>query len=218
MTTQRHLLTILLVPVVSLALLTGCRNEMYDMEYSEPLEKCTFFEDGRSARPCIEGTVARGELRDDAHLYTGKTESGTYVTSFPMEVTESVMLRGQERYNIFCSPCHGLSGRADGVIVKRGMKQPPSFLEQRLIDSEAGYFFEVISNGFGVMYSYASRIKPEDRWAIIAYLRALQRTDDPIATVDETVAADEPSETPAEADAGAEATADAEGSTESEGR
>ena len=134
------------------------------------------------------------------------------------EVTESVMLRGQERYNIFCSPCHGLSGRADGVIVKRGMKQPPSFLEQRLIDSEAGYFFEVISNGFGVMYSYASRIKPEDRWAIIAYLRALQRTDDPIATVDETVAADEPSETPAEADAGAEATADAEGSTESEGR
>lgn len=190
---QRFTISPVLV-LVGLLTLVGCRNEMYDMEYAEPLEKSAFYDDNRASRPFVEGTVARGHLREDRLMYEGKNADGSYATVFPMEVTEQVMLRGQERYNIFCSPCHGEAGRGNGIIVRRGMKQPPSFLEQRLIDSEIGYYFEVISNGFGVMYSYASRVKPEDRWAIIAYVRALQRTGDPVAS---TVAVTDGGSTPA---------------------
>lgn len=161
--------------ILSATMMVGCRSELYDQEYGEALEKSTFFADGRISRPLVEGTIARGDLRDDKVLNTGKEASGTHSESFPMEITEEVMLRGQERFNIYCSPCHGMSGMGDGIIVQRGMKKPPSYHEPRLVASPPGYFFDVITNGFGVMYPYASRVKPEDRWAIIAYIRALQR-------------------------------------------
>ncbi len=179
---QRISPTLLLtLGVVAATVITGCRSEMYDMEYGEPLEQSNFYPDKRMSRPLVEGTVARQEMwasdpKEHTLLYTGTNADGSFSDVFPMEVTTKVMHRGQERYNIFCSPCHGQTGSGNGMIVQRGMKQPPSFHEQRLRESPPGYFYSVITNGFGVMYSYASRIKPEDRWAIIAYLRALQKS------------------------------------------
>lgn len=168
---------LLLLGAVAMTVITGCRNEMYDMEYGEPLEQSNFFPDKRMSRPLVEGTVARGQLRDDDLLYTGKDASGADAATFPMQIGEKEMKRGQERYNIYCSPCHGRTGRGDGIVIQRGMKQPPSYHIQRLREAPAGYFYNVITNGFGVMYSYASRIKPEDRWMITAYIRALQKSE-----------------------------------------
>ena len=170
--------------VASLLLLGGCRSELYDMEYGEPLEKSEFFSDKRMARPLVEGTVPRGHLNEDELMYTGKTPAGEMSAEFPMEVTRELIDRGRERFNIYCSPCHGATGRGDGIIVQRGMKRPPSYHEQRLVEMPAGYFFDVITNGFGMMYSYASRVKPEDRWAIVAYIRALQKMEPTIPTPD----------------------------------
>ena len=169
---------------------SGCRSELFDQEYGEPLEQSNFYADKRMSRPLVEGTVPtnnwedhRDHLRENDLMYTGLNESGKHADIFPMEVTEQVMLRGRERYNIFCSPCHGLTGQGDGMIIQRskggrGLKTPPSFTDARLVSSPAGYFFDVITNGFGQMYSYASRVKPADRWAIVAYIRALQKSQD----------------------------------------
>jgi hypothetical protein len=126
-----------------------------------------------ASRPLVEGTVARGFLQDDAHLYEGRID-GSMVDSFPFEITTEVMNRGHERYDIFCSPCHGYDGNGYGMIIRRGFKQPASFHDQRLVDSPEGYYYNVIKNGFGVMMNYAAQIPVEDRWAIIAYIRALQ--------------------------------------------
>lgn len=172
---------LLMLGVVATTLITGCRAELYDMEYGEPLEQSNFYPDKRMSRPLVEGTVARQQMwasdpQQNALLYTGMNPDNSFSETFPMEVTTAVMNRGQQRYNIFCSPCHGRTGKGDGIIIQRGMKQPPSFHDTRLVESPAGYFYSVITNGFGVMYSYASRIKPEDRWAIIAYIRALQKS------------------------------------------
>lgn len=165
-------------------LIGGCRSELYDMEYGEPLEKSEFFADKRMSRPLVEGTVPRGHENADDLMYRGKNEGGDFADEFPMEVTREIIDRGAERFNIYCSPCHGASGDGDGIIVSRGMKKPPSYREQRLVDMPAGYFFDVITNGFGVMYSYASRVKAEDRWAIVAYIRALQNSGPGIPTPD----------------------------------
>ena len=146
---------------------------MHDQPRYEPLEASSFFQDGRSARPLVAGTVARGELHEDEQFYTGKA-GGTLVSTFPFPVTREVLERGQERYNIFCSPCHARVGNGQGIIVQRGFRQPSSFHIDRLREAPVGYFFEVITNGFGSMYDYADRIPPPDRWAIIAYIRALQ--------------------------------------------
>lgn len=146
---------------------------MHDQPRFEPLEVNTFFTDGRSQRPLLEGTVARGNLQEDEHLYQAR-ENGEIAKTFPFPVTKEVLLRGQERFNIFCSPCHGGLGNGEGAIVQRGLKHPPSFHEERLRESPVGYFFTVISNGFGTMYDYSDRIPVNDRWAIIAYIRALQ--------------------------------------------
>lgn len=186
--------------LIAVTLLTGCRSELYDMEYGEPLEKSNFYADKRMSRPLVEGTVARNDLRDDDLFYTGNDESGSFSDVFPMEITETDLRRGQERFNIFCSPCHGKTGQGDGLIVQRGMKQPPSFHDQRLVESPAGYFFNVITNGFGVMYSYASRISPEDRWKIVAYVRALQKTGTPAPVAEGTAATEQP--VPAAVEAG----------------
>ncbi len=173
----------LLLLSVSL-LVGGCRSELYDMEYGEPLEKSEFFADKRMSRPLVEGTVPRGHEDADDLMYRGKNDGGDFADEFPMVVTREVIERGAERYNIYCSPCHGKSGDGDGIIISRGMKKPPSYREQRLVDMPAGYFFDVITNGFGVMYSYASRVKTEDRWAIVAYIRALQNSGPSIPTPD----------------------------------
>jgi len=146
---------------------------MRDQPRYESLEESTFFADKLSARPPAPDTVARGYLRIDKHLYTGQINND-FAPTFPFTVTMEVLERGQERFNIFCTPCHGFAGDGQGVIVEYGMKQPPSFHDPDLRERPPGYYFDFISRGSRVMPSYASRIPPEDRWAIIAYIRALQ--------------------------------------------
>ncbi len=165
--------------VLVVATLAGCQNQLYGAQLMrfqprfDPLEENTFFEDGRSARPLVDDTVARGQLRLDEHLYTGRI-AGDYVTNYPMPITRDVLERGQQRFNVFCAPCHGQLGDGNGMVVQRGFKQPPTFHSDRLRAATPGYFFDVMTNGFGTMYSYESRIKVEDRWAIAAYIHALQ--------------------------------------------
>ena len=152
---------------------TACRQDMHDQPKYIPLRESTFFNDARSARPFVQGTVARGQLHEDTLLYTGKV-NGADSTMFPFPVDEKVMARGQERFNIYCSPCHGRTGLGDGMVVRRGYRRPPSYLDDRLRTAPVGHFFDVVSNGFGAMPDYAAQIRVEDRWAIIAYIRALQ--------------------------------------------
>ena len=165
-------LRVLLVVASSIAL-TACRQDMHDAPRYEPLEASAFFDNGGSARTLVANTVPRGYLREDEFLYTGRV-SGQFANMFPMAVTADVMARGQERYNVFCSPCHGRTGVGNGMIVQRGFRQPPSYGEQRLRDAPAGYFFDVMTNGFGAMQDYAAQVPVADRWAIVAYIRALQ--------------------------------------------
>ncbi|HVX16362.1 MAG TPA: c-type cytochrome [Pirellulales bacterium] len=169
-------LAVPLAVMVTLAV-SGCDMlDMYDETRFEPLEANPFFDDGASARPLVAGTVARGDLREDEALYTGKVD-GKYVTELPLELDRALLARGRERFDIYCSPCHGRLGDGRGMIVERGFRQPPSFVgTDRLLDSPIGHFYDVASNGFGAMPSYASRVSPRDRWAIAAYIRALQRS------------------------------------------
>lgn len=154
-------------------LLSSCGMNMYDQPKAELYEASPFFADGMSARPIIEGTVSRDRGAISPSFFTGLDASGL-MSDVPIELTFEVLARGQERYNIYCSPCHNYNGDGLGVIVQKGMVQPASFHEQRLRESPVGYFFNAMTNGFGRMYSYASRIPPEDRWAITAYIKALQ--------------------------------------------
>ena len=159
--------------VLGLLLLAGCRQKMADQPRYEPLGRSTFFGDERAARPLVEGTVARDQLRIDEHLYQGK-QRGKLVDTFPFPVTLAVLSRGRERYDIFCSPCHDRVGSGQGMIVRRGYRAPPSMHIERLRQAPAGHFFDVMTNGFGVMPDYTQQIRPADRWAIVAYIRALQ--------------------------------------------
>ncbi|HSR66414.1 MAG TPA: cytochrome c [Acidobacteriota bacterium] len=172
-TTKPTALRLFATLLLLLAAGEGCRLDMHDAPKYEPLEQSDFFADRQASRPLVQGTVARGYLRQDKLLYTGKID-GDFAPLFPFPITEEILLRGQERYNIYCSPCHGRTGNGRGMIVQRGLKQPESYHSQRLLEMPPGYYYDVITNGFGVMYSYASRIKPEERWAIAAYIRALQ--------------------------------------------
>ncbi len=158
-------------------LLFACQQQMADQPRYKPLAKSNFFDDERSARPLVESTVARGHLRADEHLYTGKT-GGKLVETFPFPVTKEVLLRGQDRYNIFCSPCHDRTGGGQGMVVRRGFRPPPSYHIDRLRTASVGHFFDVITHGFGAMPDYAEQVPPRDRWAIIAYIRALQFSED----------------------------------------
>jgi mono/diheme cytochrome c family protein len=153
--------------------LTGCRLDMQVQPYYRPLSESKFFADKRSARPIIEGTVARGELDADTYFYTGKIGSvaGDYM---PFPVTAEVLARGQQRYNIYCSPCHSEVGDGNGMVVQRGYQHPPSYTTERLLKAPIGHFFDVITNGYGRMPDYAAQVEPKDRWAIAAYIRALQ--------------------------------------------
>lgn len=162
----------LLVPLVG-CLSGACRLDMHDQPKYESYEQSSFFRDGLASRLPPEGTVAQGQLREDGLLYTGRLD-GRDSELFPFAVTREVLLRGQEQYDIFCSPCHDRVGTGNGVIVRRGMKQPPSFHIVRLREAPPGYYFNVMTTGYGAMLGYAERVKPEGRWAIAAYIRALQ--------------------------------------------
>ena len=153
--------------------LFGCRMDMHVQPKYKPLDSSNFFSDGRSERPEVPGTVAHGHLHTDELLYTGRV-NGEIADAFPFPITRPVLERGRERYNIYCSPCHDYTGSGNGLVVQRGFPPPPSYHIDRLMKAPAGHFFDVMTNGFGMMYSYASRVTPEDRWAIVAYIRALQ--------------------------------------------
>lgn len=161
------------VALAALAL-AGCRQDMHDAPRYKPLAASDFFANGSSARPLPAGTVARGFLREDALLYTGRTAEGSLAAELPMPVTKALLLRGHERFDIFCSPCHGKLGDGRGMVVQRGFKPPSSYHVERLRQAPIGYFFDVMTNGFGVMPGYAPQVPAEDRWAIAAYIRALQ--------------------------------------------
>ena len=155
------------------AFLAACRQDMHDTPRYEPLEGSTFFTDGRGSRTLVANTVARGMLREDEHLYEGKID-GQLTDSFPMPVTAELMARGRERFNVFCAPCHGRTGQGNGMVVQRGFRAPPSFHQERLRTAPVGYFFDVQTNGFGAMADYAAQVPIADRWAIAAFIRALQ--------------------------------------------
>lgn len=154
-------------------LLSSCRLDMRDQPRLEPFEASARFADGASARPRVADTVARGQLTLDEQLHQGRV-NGQAAESFPFPITQEVLERGQERYDIFCTPCHSATGDGNGIIVAYGMRQPTSFHDPDLAAEPPGYYFSIITNGTRIMPSYASRIPPEDRWAIIAYIRALQ--------------------------------------------
>ena len=158
------------------ALAAGCRQDMHDQPKYKPFRASSFFGDDRSARPLVEDTVARGQLRADAAYYTGK-QGTTPVDVFPVAVTAALLQRGQQRYGIYCTPCHGATGRGDGMVVQRGYRRPPSLHIDRLRNEKTGYFFDVITSGFGAMPDYAAQVPVADRWAIVAYVRALQLSE-----------------------------------------
>jgi mono/diheme cytochrome c family protein len=177
----------LLALLGALVACAGCSQDMADQPRYEPLEACAMFADGQSSRPLVLGTVARGHLHTDVAFYEGKAD-GKDVATFPLDTvaeklrakgsdterTRQILLRGRERFNIFCSPCHGLVGAGNGMAVARGFPAPPSFHIPRLREAPPGHFYEVMTNGFGRMSDYADQVPPEDRWAIVAYVRALQ--------------------------------------------
>jgi mono/diheme cytochrome c family protein len=152
--------------------LAACRQDMHDAPSYEAHEKSDFFGDGRSARPQVAGTVARGQLRDDEARYTGKR--GQAFVPNPLPVSAELLARGRRRFDIYCAPCHGRTGRGDGMIVQRGYRQPTSFHHEKVRTQADGYIFDEVSNGFGAMPDYAGQITVDDRWAIVAYVRALQ--------------------------------------------
>jgi hypothetical protein len=151
----------------------SCRQDMHDQPKYTPLRESAFFADGSSARTPLPGTVPRGGLRDDILLYSGRIGDQPSPV-FPFPIDDNVMARGQERFDVFCSPCHGRTGLGNGMVVQRGYAHPPSLLEPRLQTAPPGHFFEIITNGFGAMPDYSSQIRARDRWAIVAYVRALQ--------------------------------------------
>ena len=154
-------------------LAAACRQDMHNAPRVDPYEETDAFADGRGMRPLVEGTVARGHLNDDELMFTGKVD-GQFVDQFPFQVTHEVLERGHERFNIYCSPCHGRTAMGNGMIVQRGLRPPPSFHDEKMRNQPAGYYFDVISNGFGAMQDYRAQVDVKDRWAIISYIRALQ--------------------------------------------
>lgn len=203
---KKALLLIFVFCFISFSL-TGCRYDMQDTPRYEVYEKSDFFPDGRASRDIPEGAVPRGYLRDNKAFYTGKKENAgaattapvqtttdaagnTVVTSFPdaieefpVPITEELINRGQERYNIYCSVCHGPTGKGDGMIVRRGYYQPPTYHDDRLRNAPVGHFYDVITNGWGRMSSYSGMVPVADRWAIVAYIRALQISQNPNANL-----------------------------------
>jgi mono/diheme cytochrome c family protein len=186
-----------------LSVLAGCRQDMHDQPRFKPLAKSDFYADLRSARMPVDGTVARGQLHEDTYFYTGKmgSDPGNYM---PFAVTQADLDRGRERFNIYCAPCHSRTGDGNGMIPQRGFRHPPSYHEERLRKAPLGYFFQVMTQGFGAMPDYASQIPARDRWCIVAYIRALQLSQN--ATVADTAGHQVPSPAPEFGEPGSGAT------------
>jgi len=159
--------------VTALLCVSGCRQDMHNQPKYIPYRSTDFFPDGSSARQPVLGTVARGHLDADEYFYTGKV-NGQDGTELPFPVNKTVLERGQERYNIYCTPCHSRIGDGNGMIVQRGYRRAASFHDPRLVASPVGHFFDVMTNGWGAMPDYSAQIEPQDRWAIAAYIRVLQ--------------------------------------------
>lgn len=161
--------------LASVSLMTACgiRLDMHDQPKFKPLQQNDFYADKRASRPLVEGTVARGQLGTDELFYTGKI-NGQEADQFPYPVTQPMLERGRERFNIYCSPCHSRVGDGNGMIVQRGFKKPPDYTEDKLMKAPVGHFVNVMSNGFGSMSEYKSQLSISDRWAVAAYIRALQ--------------------------------------------
>ncbi|MBI4788458.1 MAG: cytochrome c [Chloroflexi bacterium] len=175
---RKRVCRFLICCLLSVFFLVACNQNMtFQMMGSQPrynpLEPSNFFRDGQSAQQPVPDTVARGHLQDDSALFTGRVGNAN-VTTFPYPVTGDILLRGQQRFDIFCAPCHGRTGSGNGLVVQRGFPAPPTFHQERLRSAPVGHFFDVMTNGFGRMPSYAEQIPVNDRWAIIAYIRALQ--------------------------------------------
>jgi mono/diheme cytochrome c family protein len=181
MTFRRKLLALAAVTLVA----AGCRQDMHDTPRYEPFEASTFFDDGRASRQAPAGTVARGSLREDEALYTGRAH-GQFVDAVPFALSHEDLRRGQERFTIYCTPCHGELGDGNGMVVQRGMRQAASYHQDRLRQEPIGYFFDVITNGFGAMQGYAEQVPVRDRWLIAAYVRALQLSQN--ATIEDVPA------------------------------
>ena len=164
------------VPMLALLAALGCRQEMYNQPKYRPLEKSDFFADKRASRPLVEGTVARGSLDSAAGARppAGPPGAADFVTALPMPLTRELLARGRQRYEIFCTPCHDRTGAGQGMVVRRGYRPPPSLHIDRLRDAPVGHFYDVISRGLGAMPDYAQQVPSEDRWAIAAYVKALQ--------------------------------------------
>jgi len=172
---RRFRLSYLLLLFGGTLLTVGCsRLDMQDQPKYKPQRGSDFFADGRSGRPEVDGTIARGALNEDTAYYDGEDDNGDDVDVFPIAVDKPFIERGQQRYDAYCSPCHGRIGNGLGMIVRRGFKQPPSYHIDRLRNAPVGHFYDVITNGYGAMLNYAAQISVRDRWAIIAYIRALQ--------------------------------------------
>jgi mono/diheme cytochrome c family protein len=159
--------------IFSLLALSGCRQDMHNQPKVKPLRASAFFPDGRSARPLVPGTVDRSEVNEDPAYLTG-LQNLQPVLTLPFPVTRAVLERGRERFNIYCMPCHGELGDGNGMVAQRGYLHPPSFHDERLWQAPAGHFFDVITNGLGGMPDYSQQIPVDDRWKIVAYIRALQ--------------------------------------------
>lgn len=180
MNLKRHMMTNLSSRVRLFALLGllsmfayGCHLDMDDQPKYKPLAASKFFSNGQSSRPLVEGTVPRGDAHTDEYLYTGKKD-GKFADAFPYPITREILERGKDRFTTFCTPCHGQLGDGEGMVVQRGFPKPPSYHADTVRTEPAGFYFDVITKGFGRMYSYAPSVPVHDRWAIVAYIRALQ--------------------------------------------
>lgn len=162
-----------MLAVMAVVVLASCRQDMHDAPRYEAFEASSTFADKRASRTPPAGTVARGWLRDDDALYTGKI-AGQTVDQYPFPIGREELVRGQQRFNIYCTPCHGRLGDGNGMVVQRGLRQAASYHQDRLRDEKLGYFYDVITNGFGAMQGYAEQIPVRDRWLIVAYVRTLQ--------------------------------------------
>jgi hypothetical protein len=160
--------------IAAAGVLAGCRQDMHDQPKFIPQRGTEFFADGRSARPQVENTVARGQLHEDTYFYSGLGADGKEGNVMPFPVTMQVLERGQERYNVYCTPCHSRVGNGEGMIVQRGYRPAGNFHTQRLMTVPLGHFFVVMTHGYGAMPDYAAQVAPQDRWAIVAYIKALQ--------------------------------------------
>ncbi len=159
--------------IAAASLLAGCRQDMHNQPKFIPQRGSDFYPDGRSVRPQVDNTVARGQLHEDAYFYTGM-QGGKEGDGMPFPVTMEVLERGQERYNIYCTPCHSRVGNGEGMIVQRGYRPAGNYHMPRLLAAPLGHFFNVMTNGYGAMPDYAAQLTPADRWAVVAYIKALQ--------------------------------------------